>query len=72
MPGNDAIEVAGAVTRVLPAGRFRVVLANGHELVARVLRRQLQLMGEIAPGSRLRVSLCPSDMSQGLVVEVLN
>lgn len=71
MSGDDAIEVAGDVTGVLPAGRYRVVLSNGHRLVARVPRRRLEDMGEICPGSRVRLSVCPGDMSQGLVVEVL-
>ncbi|HAV62778.1 MAG TPA: hypothetical protein DCY13_10470 [Verrucomicrobiales bacterium] len=72
MPGDDAIEIAGVVRAVMPAGRYRVELQNGHQLVARVPRRSQSALVGIRPGSRLQLSLCPSDMSQGLVVEVLN
>jgi translation initiation factor IF-1 len=72
MPGNDAIELETEVIDLLPAGRLRVRLSNGHRLIARVVRRQQAEMGLLAVGDRLLVNVSPSDMSQGVVKKVLN
>ena len=72
MPGNDAIELEAEVTGLLPAGRLRVRLTNGHQLTARVLRRSQAQIGSLAVGDRLLVNVSPSDMSQGVVQKVLN
>lgn len=71
MPGNDAIELAGAVIETLPAGRYRVELVNGHRLVARVVRRQQVEFGLIQMGDQLLMAVSPSDMSQGVVKKIL-
>lgn len=71
MPGNDAIELAGTVMEVLPAGRYRVRLANGHRLVARVVRRRQAELGPIRIGDRLTMLVSPGDMSQGIVENIL-
>ena len=67
MPGDDAVELEGEVTGVLPQGRYRVRLANGHQLVARVARRQAEELGYVVCGDRLILSVSPSDFSQGMV-----
>ena len=72
MPGNDAIELETEVIDLLPAGRVRVQLSNGHRLIARVVRRQQTEMGVLAVGDRLLVNVSPSDWSQGVVKKVLN
>jgi translation initiation factor IF-1 len=71
MPGNDAIELAGTVMEVLPAGRYRVRLPNGHQLVARVVRRRQTELGPIRIGDRLAMLVSPGDMSQGIVENIL-
>jgi len=71
MPGNDAIELEAEVTAVLPVGRYRVRLANAHELVARVVRRLQERLGPLAAGDVVQISVSPGDFSQGLVTAVL-
>jgi len=71
MPGNDAIQLEGRVTVVLPAGRVRVDLANGHQLVARVTMRRRQDIGALQVGDRVVLAVSPGDMSQGTVETVL-
>lgn len=71
MPGNDAIELAGAVIATLPAGRYRVRLGNGHQVVARVVLRQQAEFGSISVGDQLLMAVSPSDMSQGVVKKIL-
>lgn len=72
MPGTDAIELAAAVVAVLPGGRVRVQVANGHQLVARIVRRRQAELGLVNVGDRVMVAVSPSDMSQGVVKQILN
>ena len=72
MPGNDAIKLEAAVVEVLPAGRVRVRVANGHQLVARIVRRRQAELGLVSVGDRVVVAVSPSDMSQGVVKQILN
>ncbi len=72
MPGNEAIELEAEVIGLLPAGRLRVQLSNGHRLVARVVRRRQAELGLLAVSDRVLVAISPSDMSQGIVKQVLN
>ena len=67
MSGNDAIRVAGTVIEALPKGRFRIQLANGHRLVARVLRRDADRIVGVRVGDELNLRVSPGDMSQGTV-----
>lgn len=71
MPGNDAIELEAAVITVLPAGRLRARLANGHELIARIPRRRQERLGAVGVGDSVLVTVSPGDMSQGLVGTIL-
>ena len=71
MSGIDAIRIAGTVTEILPKGRFRVELGNGHRLVARILRRDVEKFGRIESGEELQLRVCPGDMSQGFVEKIL-
>lgn len=71
MPGNDAIRIGAVVEKVMPAGRFRVVLENGHRLIARVLRRRADEFAAVRVGDELQVRLSPGDMSQGTVEQIL-
>ncbi len=72
MPGNDAIEFETEVIDLLPAGRLRVKLSNGHQLIARVVRRRQAELGSLTVGDRVLVAVSPSDMSQGIVRSILN
>ena len=70
MSGIDAIRVTGTVIEALPKGRFRVELANGHRVIARVLRRDADRFVGIAVKSELGLRVSPGDMSQGVVETV--
>lgn len=71
MPGNDAIELEAAVITVLPAGRLRVRLVNGHGLIARIPRRNQERLGSVGVGDSVLVTVSPGDMSQGVVGTIL-
>ena len=71
MSGIDAIRVTGTVIEALPQGRFRVQLANGHRLVARVMRRDADRLSGIRMGDELDLRVSPGDMAHGSVDKVL-
>ena len=71
MSGTDAIRVAGTVIEALPQGRFRVQLANGHQLVARVLRRDAGRLASVGLGDVLDLRVSPGDMSHGTIDKIL-
>jgi translation initiation factor IF-1 len=59
------------VIEALPVGRFRIQLANGHQLVARVLRRDAERLFGIQAKDELEVRASPGDMSHGTVEKIL-
>ncbi|MBI3191574.1 MAG: translation initiation factor IF-1 [Pedosphaera parvula] len=68
MAKEDAIRVAGTVIETRPDGTFWVALANGHRLLAHLLRRQRQAAGRIAVGDRVDLELTPFDLSKGRIL----
>lgn len=68
MPKGDAIEMEGKVTETLPNARFKVLLDNGHEILAHISGKMRMFYIKILPGDRVRVELSPYDLTQGRIV----
>ncbi len=68
MPKEDAIEVTGVVTKVLPATMYRVKLENGHELLAHISGKMRKHFIKITNGDRVTVQLSPYDLTRGRIV----
>ena len=68
MPKGDAIEIEGKVTETLPNARFKVVLDNGHEILAHISGKMRMFYIKILPGDRVKVELSPYDLTQGRIV----
>jgi translation initiation factor IF-1 len=66
-PKEEAIEVEGTVVEPLPNAFFRVELANGHKVLARVSGKIRMHFIRILPGDRVLVELSPYDLSQGRI-----
>lgn len=67
MPKEDAIEVEGKVTETLPNARFKVLLSNGHTILAHISGKMRMHYIKILPGDRVKVELSPYDLSQGRI-----
>ena len=67
MPKEDAIEITGVVTKVLPATMYRVKLENGHELLAHISGKMRKHFIKITTGDRVTVELSPYDLSKGRI-----
>lgn len=72
MPGEDVIEAEGTVMEVLPNARFRVELANRHQLMALVPRRHRQQMAGLKAGDRVVLGLSPFDLSKGIIQSIVD
>jgi translation initiation factor IF-1 len=67
MDKEEAIEFSGKVFEVLPDGRFRVRLDNGHEVLAYVSGRMKRARIRVLAGDRVTVEMTPYDLSKGRI-----
>ena len=67
MPKEDAIEVEGVVSEPLPNAMFRVVLNNGHKVLAHISGKMRMHYIKILAGDKVRVELSPYDLSRGRI-----
>jgi len=68
MPKEDAIEVEGKVIEPLPNAMFRVMLDNGHKVLAHISGKMRMHFIKILPGDTVTVELSPYDLSRGRIV----
>ena len=67
MPKDDAIEVEGTVVEPLPNAMFRVILDNGHKVLAHVSGKMRMNHIRILLGDKVTVQLSPYDLTRGRI-----
>ena len=67
MSKEDAIEVQGTVVEPLPNAMFRVVIENGHKVLAHVSGKMRMHRIRILPGDTVTVELSPYDLTRGRI-----
>jgi translation initiation factor IF-1 len=67
MPKEDAIEVQGKVVEPLPNAMFRVVMDNGHKVLAHVSGKMRMHRIRILPGDTVTIELPPYDLTRGRI-----
>ncbi len=68
MSKEDLLESEGVVTEVLPDGRFRVRLENGHVIIAYTAGRMRKNRIRMLAGDRVTVEMTPYDLDKGRVI----
>ena len=68
MAKEETLEFEGAVTDVLPDGRFRVQLDNGHAIIAYTAGRMKRNRIKTIAGDRVTVEMTPYDLEKGRVI----
>lgn len=58
----------GEVLEAYPSGMFRVLLDNGHELIAYTSGKMRRYRIRMAPGDRILVEVSPYDLTRGRIV----
>jgi translation initiation factor IF-1 len=67
MAKEELIEMNGAVTEVLPDGRYRVSLDNGHKLIAYSGGKMRKNHIRIIAGDNVTLEVSPYDLSKGRI-----
>ena len=68
MSKEDAIEVQGKVVEPLPNAMFRVVMDNGHKVLAHVSGKMRMHFIKILPGDRVTLEISAYDPTKGRIV----
>jgi len=67
MDKEEPIEFEGKVLEALPDGRFRVLLDNGHEVMAYTSGRMKRAHIRVLVGDRVTVEMTPYDLTKGRI-----
>jgi len=67
MAKEEGIEMEGVVTEVLPDRNYRVLLDNGHEILAYAAGKMSKFKIRVLEGDRVSVVLSPYDLTRGRV-----
>jgi len=68
MSVEQAIEVEGTITVVLPGTMFRVILdATKHEVLAHISGKMRKHFVRLTVGDRVRLELSPYDLTKGRI-----
>ena len=68
MAKDDAVEVTGTVSEVLPNSQYRVVLDNGHKVLAYAAGKLKLRHIRILTGDAVQLLLSPYDLNRGRIV----
>ncbi len=67
MAKEKPIEVDGEIKETLPNAMFKVVLDNGHEILAHVSGKMRMHYIKILPGDKVKLEMSPYDLSKGRI-----
>lgn len=65
------IEVEGEVVEMLPAGSFKVLLDNGHEVLAHLSGKMRMFKIRLVIGDRVKLEMSPYDLTKGRITRRL-
>jgi translation initiation factor IF-1 len=68
MPKEEPITLEATVKEALPNAQFRVVLENGHEILAHVSGRMRMNFIRILPGDKVTIEMSPYDLNKGRII----
>ena len=67
MAKEPAIEIDGEIKETLPNAMFKVVLENGHEVLAHISGKMRMHYIKILPGDKVKLELSPYDLTKGRI-----
>ena len=68
MPKEEPIRVEATVREALPNATFKVVLENGHEVLAHVCGKMRMNFIRILPGDKVTIEMSPYDLRKGRII----
>lgn len=67
MSKEDVIEVEGKVLEAMPNAMFKVILENGHQILAHISGKLRMHYIRILPGDKVTVEMSPYDLTRGRI-----
>ncbi len=67
MAKEEAIEIEGTVSEVLPNTTFRVLLVNGHHVLATIAGKMRRFRIRVLAGDRVTLAVSPYDLPRGRI-----
>ena len=64
---EEALELEGTITDVLPSTTFRVQLENGHSVMATLCGKMRRFRIRVLAGDRVNVEMTPYDLTKGRI-----
>ncbi|PLX22202.1 translation initiation factor IF-1 [Candidatus Parcubacteria bacterium] len=64
---KDFIEIKGEILELMPAGTFKVILENEHEILAHLSGKMRMHKIRLLPGDKVKVQISPYDLSKGRI-----
>lgn len=64
---KEFIEMEGEVLELMPATTFKVMLENGHEILAHLAGKMRMYKIRILPGDKVKVQMSPYDLTKGRI-----
>lgn len=68
MPKEDFIKIEGEILELLPNMHFRVLLENGHEVIAHLCGKMRMRNIRVLTGDKVAVEMSPYDLSKARIV----
>tara|TARA_X000001036_G_C20355628_1_gene674406 strand:+ start:388 stop:603 length:216 start_codon:yes stop_codon:yes gene_type:complete len=68
MAKEKPIEVDGEIKETLPNANFRVILDNGHQILAHVSGKMRMNYIKLLPGDKVKLEMSPYDLSKGRII----
>jgi translation initiation factor IF-1 len=65
---KDFLEMEGEVMELMPASTFKVVLENGHEIMAHLSGKMRMNKIRLLPGDKVKLEISPYDLNKGRIV----
>lgn len=64
---KNFIEMKGEVLELMPATTFKVLLENGHEILAHLSGRMRINKIRLLPGDKVKLEISPYDLTKGRI-----
>lgn len=64
---KEFIEVEGEVLELMPATTFKILLENGHEILAYLSGKMRMHKIRLLPGDKVKIQISPYDLSKGRI-----
>jgi translation initiation factor IF-1 len=64
---KEFIELKGEVLELMPAGTFKVLLENDHEILAHLSGKMRMNKIRLLPGDKVKVQISPYDLTKGRI-----